>query len=78
MLHKGLGEMKMFWQDSPPSLCTANQFYRAGVQMYQYSRESACLLNEAAAPGVVIKAKPIRLGQSDTENKQLKKNPKTQ
>lgn len=81
MLLKGLGEMKMFWQNSPPPLCTANQFYVAGVQMYQYSRQSACLLNEASAPRLVIQAKPTRLGQSDTQsqNEQLKKkkqNPK--
>lgn len=75
MLLKGLGEMKMFWQDSPPPSCAANQFYVAGVQMYQYSRESAGL-NSAAAPSVVIKAKPVRLGQSDTENEQLKKQTK--
>lgn len=67
MLLKGLGETKMFWQDSPPALWTANQFYRARAQMYQYSRESA------AAPRVAIKAKPVRLRQSETENEQLKK-----
>lgn len=34
MLLEGLGAMKMFWQDSPPPLCTANRFYLDGIQMY--------------------------------------------
>lgn len=65
--------MKMFWQDSPPPSCTANQFYVAGVQMYHYSREGACLLNKAAAPRVVIKAKPVRLGRVTQKMNSLKK-----